>query len=143
MNWPPESIVVPVDFSDLSKEALDTALEMTGSAAKVKVIHVLPRIEPVEPVIFLEGANDELRAQHARQSLKEWLKGRKYRGLTFEVTVGNPGHDIAEYAEKIGADMIVMPSHGRSGVARLLIGSVAERTVRLAHCPVLVLRKPK
>ena len=50
---------------------------------------------------------------------------------------------VAHYfnkADEWGADLIVMPSHGRSGVKRLLIGSVAERVVRLAHCPVLVLR---
>ena len=61
---------------------------------------------------------------------------------------GDPGHQIAQYAEEAKADLIVLPSHGRSGLQRLLIGSVAERVVRHAPCPVLVVRgrcdnKPK
>ena len=61
--------------------------------------------------------------------------------VIFQVQFGDPGHGITDYAEEVGADVIVMPSHGRTGLRRLLIGSVAERVLRLAHCPVLVLRK--
>jgi nucleotide-binding universal stress UspA family protein len=57
------------------------------------------------------------------------------------VRIGDPGHEIADCAAEIGADLVVISSHGRKGVKRLLIGSVAERVVRLSHCPVLVLRK--
>jgi nucleotide-binding universal stress UspA family protein len=53
----------------------------------------------------------------------------------------NPGTEIAEYADEIGADLIVIPSHGYHGVKRLLLGSVAERVIRAAHCSVLVLRR--
>ena len=49
--------------------------------------------------------------------------------------------EISHYAQVHGIDLIVLPSHGRTGLARLMIGSVAERVVRLAHCPVLVLRE--
>ncbi|HCK41739.1 MAG TPA: hypothetical protein DHW22_08920 [Planctomycetaceae bacterium] len=49
---------------------------------------------------------------------------------------GDPGHNITDYAKEIGAGLIVMPSHGRTRLKRMLIGSVAERVVRLAHCPV-------
>jgi nucleotide-binding universal stress UspA family protein len=55
--------------------------------------------------------------------------------------LGEPAHGIADYAQDKKAELIVIPSHGRTGITRLLIGSVAERVVRLAHCPVLVLRK--
>ena len=54
--------------------------------------------------------------------------------------IGDPGHEITEYAEEIGASLIITPSHGRTGLSRLLIGSVAERVVRLAKCPVMVLK---
>jgi nucleotide-binding universal stress UspA family protein len=56
------------------------------------------------------------------------------------VAFGDPGQRITAYAEEVGADVIVMPSHGRTGLKRLLLGSVAERVLRLAHCPVLVLK---
>ena len=52
-----------------------------------------------------------------------------------------PATEIAKYAEEHHTDLIVLPSHGRTGLARLMIGSVAERVVRLAHCPVLVIRE--
>ncbi len=54
---------------------------------------------------------------------------------------GEPGHKITELAGSEGAELIVLSSHGRTGISRLLIGSIAEKVVRLAHCPVLVLRK--
>ena len=65
----------------------------------------------------------------------------KYRGVHTAVLLGEPAHGITDYAQEKGAQLIVVPSHGRTGLTRLLIGSVAERVVRLAHCPVLVLRK--
>ena len=63
----------------------------------------------------------------------------KRHRITYPV-LGDPGHQIAEFAKEAGAGLIVMPSHGRTGLTHLLIGSVAERVVRFAHCPVLVLR---
>ncbi len=57
------------------------------------------------------------------------------------IRFGDPGHEIARYAEQISAGLIVVSSHGTSGLERLLIGSVADRVVRLARCAVLVLKK--
>jgi nucleotide-binding universal stress UspA family protein len=57
-----------------------------------------------------------------------------------EVVFGAPAEEIAQFAQRDQSELIVLPSHGRTGLARLMIGSVAERVVRLAHCPVLVLR---
>ena len=70
----------------------------------------------------------------------ELLVSLKYAKAPIEILFGDPGHEITEFAERVKADLIVMPSHGRTGLSRLLIGSVAERVIRLAHCPVLVLR---
>ncbi len=61
--------------------------------------------------------------------------------LELHILEGDPGHEIVKLADTLKADLIVMPSHGRTGLAHVLIGSVAERVIRLAHCPVLVLRK--
>lgn len=140
MNWSPQKVVVPVDFSDESIKAIDVALDMVDDAAKINVIHVLHDLSPVEPGEVWYTIDDESRKQKTTDSLRARLNDPKYANLSIEVAIGDPGHDIAEYAEEIDADLIVMPSHGRSGLRRLLIGSVAERVVRLSHCPVLVLR---
>ena len=63
--------------------------------------------------------------------------------VCLEVRDGDPGKEIAAFAEQIGAGVIIIPSHGRSGISRVLMGSVAERVTRLAHCAVLVLRTPR
>jgi nucleotide-binding universal stress UspA family protein len=62
-------------------------------------------------------------------------------GLTELVQVGNPGIVISDYAKQSGAELVVMPSHGHHGLRRILLGSVAERVLRHAECPVLVLRR--
>jgi nucleotide-binding universal stress UspA family protein len=82
-----------------------------------------------------------MRTEQATQAIRERLKDAKYGDLHVTVLIGNPGHCIVSFAAEQGADLIVIPSHGRTGLARMLLGSVAERVVRLAHCPVLVLRK--
>ncbi|MCP6770051.1 universal stress protein, partial [Klebsiella pneumoniae] len=74
-------------------------------------------------------------------ALREKLAGPQYAGIQTAVLRGEPAHGIANYAQEKGIELIVIPSHGRTGITRLLIGSVAERVVRLAHCPVMVLRK--
>jgi nucleotide-binding universal stress UspA family protein len=133
--------VIPVDFSDESIAAIDTALEIASDATEVHVVHVLPEISPSEIGVAWSAVDNETRIRHATQALRERLDSPKYDRLEFQVEVGDPGHRVAGYAADIRCDLIVVPSHGRRGVSRMLIGSVAERIVRLAHCPVLVLRK--
>ncbi len=74
----------------------------------------------------------------ARVYLAEYLRGHRLPGVTSAVCVGDPGFAIADYARAHNADLIVIPSHGYHGIKRLLLGSVAERVVRHAGCPVLV-----
>jgi nucleotide-binding universal stress UspA family protein len=82
----------------------------------------------------------ESQTRMATQALYDRVKEQKYQGVKMQVCDGDPGTEIAKYGEDISADLIVISSHGRRGFKRLLIGSVAERVVRLAHCPVLVLK---
>lgn len=141
MPWLPlRSVVVPVDFSEQSFAALDRALEFVDATHKVHMVHVLPAIDPAEPGVIWNTVDDESRSRHAEQALLQRLSDAKHEGVDIAVRFGEPGHEIADYAAGIEADMIIMPSHGRTGIKRWLIGSVAERVVRLAHCPVLVLR---
>lgn len=142
MAWlPKQTVVVPVDFSDESIAALDTAMELVADASHVHVIHVLPALEAAEPGVIWNSIDDNSRRRHAEQALRERLTDAKFQRLNLHIAFGDPGHGIADFAEQLKAELIVLPSHGRRGLSRLLIGSTAERVVRMAHCPVLVLRK--
>ena len=77
----------------------------------------------------------------AEEALAKVLAEAGHENVKITVRFGDPGHEIAHYAEEISADLVAIPSRGRSGFTRILLGSVTERVVRLAHCPVLVLKK--
>ena len=142
MSWlPKQNVVVPCDFSDESITAIDTALEMVGCPGQVHVIHVLPELSAGDPGVVWGTIDDGSRRDHATAALENLLSDEKYQGVDIVIAFGSPGHEIVEYAQTTNADLLVMPSHGRTGITRLLIGSVAERVVRLSHCPVLVLRQ--
>ena len=141
MAWlPKQKVVVPIDFSDESLAAVDEALQLVESPAAITVVHILPELSVADPGVVWQTIDNENRRSHTEEAIRERLGGEKYAGLRIEVDFGDPGYRIAEFARKWGAELIVIPSHGRTGVQRLLIGSVAERVLRLAHCPVLVLR---
>lgn len=141
MSWlPKQCVVVPVDFSDESLAAIDTALALVDGPERLRIVHVLPVLEPAEPGVIWNTIDDESRRRHAEAALRERLHAAKYQGAQLAILFGDPGHEVADFAQAQKADLIVLPSHGRRGLSRLLIGSVAEKVVRLAHCPVLVLR---
>ncbi len=141
MAWfPKKCVVVPIDFSDQSFEALGWALQMVEEPSQVRLIHVLPSMDPGDPGVIWQTLDNESRSLHAEKALRERLEDSKYEGVGIDVTFGESAQEIVDFALRVGAELIVLPSHGRTGLSRLLIGSVAERVVRLAHCPVLVLR---
>ena len=136
-----EPVLVPFDFSSHSRVAVDKALEIAESPSQVHVLHVLPTFIPLAPEGFpVEAIDDRVRLEYTQQSLDEEFADGKYAGIVREVLIGDPGTVCAERAEALGAGLIVLPSHGRSGLSRILLGSVAERVIRLAKSPVLVLK---
>ena len=141
MAWLPKNcVVVPVDFSAGSLAAIDTALEMVDGPSRVHLIHVLPELQVNDPGVVWDTIHDDERKQHAEDALRGKVDGGKYTGINIHVRIGSPGREITECAEQLGCQLIVMPSHGRTGLSRMLLGSVADRVVRLARCPVLILR---
>lgn len=139
---PKKKVIVPLDFSDAAFEAVDIALELAGGdSSQVHLVHVLPDLTPMEPTDAWQTFDNQSRITHATKVLRERLTDERHSKMPIEIIIGDPGHSIANFASEIGADLIVLPSHGRTGLSRMLIGSVAERVVRLAHCPVLVLRR--
>lgn len=141
MGWfPKKRVLAPVDFSDESFAAVDAALELVEAPSDLTVAHVLHDLSPAEPGEMWGTVDNESRTRHAAKALREQLSDDKYHDVQIDILFGDAGHEIAKLAERQQVDLIVIPSHGRTGVKRMLIGSVAERVVRLAHCPVLVLR---
>ncbi len=144
MSWfVGKTVLVPIDFSRQSHEAVDTALELAPPGATIHAVHVAPDLMVMEPGVVWEQTTNESREKQLVAAFDKEFADARYDNVHFKVEFGDAGHGIVDYAQQIGADMIVMPSHGRTGFAHLFMGSVAERVVRLAHCPVLVLKQAK
>jgi nucleotide-binding universal stress UspA family protein len=142
MSWLPKNcVVVPVDFSEVAFEAIATAVQLVRSPSDLVVVHVLPEVSTLEPTEAWHPVDSLSRVRRVSEALRKRLDSAGHSDVKLEVLIGDPGHEIAELAAREKAELIVLPSHGRTGLKRLLIGSVAERVVRLAHCPVLVLRQ--
>ncbi len=143
MSWlPKKTVVVPVDFSTASADTLKTGLTLV---AKPEDLHVIYVTTPPIAFNYAEGwALDDpaTRMKAAHDHLAEFLEDKNTTGVKAVIREGDPGLMIVDYAEEVHADLIVMPSHGYHGVKRLLLGSVTERVLRHANCPILVLRRP-
>ncbi|PQO32146.1 universal stress protein [Bremerella cremea] len=136
-------IVVPFDFSADSREAVDKAIALVGSGEGIYVIHVLGELSPADPGEVWHTVDENTRTQHATQAIRKELADEKYKDVKINITFGDPGEKICQFAEKINAGSIIISSHGRSSIMRVLLGSVADRVVRLADRPVIVLKKPR
>ena len=134
-------IVVPVDFSADSHRAIHTALQLAPEPAAIHVVHVLFPLESASPGVLWGDVTDESRRQAAEKKLGELLQADGVAGVSTAILIGDPGLEIADYAKRVGADLIVIPSHGYHGVKRLILGSVTERVLRHASCSVFVLRR--
>ncbi len=142
MSWlPKQNVIVPVDFSTQSLAAIQTAIELAGSPRNVHVIHVVVPLTTVTVGEVWVAEDVESRISAAREYLAKFLADNAIVGVTSEVREGDPGLQIAEFATGLQADLVVIPSHGRHGVQRLLLGSVTERVLRHVECPILVLRR--
>jgi len=139
-------ILVPVDFSECSRKALQYAASFAKQFdAEIVLLHV------VEPPVYSEGTglaptsmvfdDTTIRVAAAKQ-LAEW-RNQIASGATVKANVrsGVPYHQIIQSAEETNTDLIVIGTEGRTGLARMLIGSTAERVVRHAPCPVMVVRE--
>lgn len=132
---------MPIDFSEKSIEALKDAIDFAGTLSAVHVVHVLKPLEAVEPGVVWETVDDDKRQATIQKLFDEKFPSSTYGGLNFAIETGDPTAEIIDYAEKHQINLIVMPSRGRTGISRFFMGSIAERVIRFAHCPVLVLRQ--
>jgi len=133
--------VVPVDFSEHSLNAIRTALEFVTSPADIHVVHVILPLDMLSVGEVWIAEDLASRKSAADEYLGKYLKDNGLTDVTAIVREGDPGLQIADYAKSIAADLIVIPSHGRHGFQRMLLGSVSERVLRHAECPILMLRR--
>jgi len=145
-----ETILVPSDFSDYAEYAFTWALEMAEKwGAKVIVLNAAPLFSHLaypESVYMVDLVKMEAELiADADKKLREFVakKGTTNVPVETRAVLGDPFWEICQAAEQNQADLIVMGSHGRTGLAHVLLGSVAERVVRHAPCPVLVARLPR
>lgn len=143
---PFKKILVPVDFSACSRAALGYAslLQKTFDAT-VHVVHAceIPSMVPTHVVVMMGDLDAPLMdhiEREAKVQLAEFLKQNAADcELTHEVRLGPPAATVLSTIEDGDYDLIVMGTHGRSGLPRLMLGSVAEKVVRGAHVPVLTI----
>jgi len=139
-------ILVPIDFSEYSKNALKYAVPMAEQAgATLYLIYVVePTVYPADlgfGQVVMPGVEDELRekgSDELKALIEKEIGGRVKASSA--VRTGKPHQEILLEAEEKNIDLIVMATHGHTGVEHMLFGSTAERIVRNARCPVLTIR---
>ena len=162
-------LLVPTDFSAPANDALRYAIEEAGlHNAKLTVLHVLPADTQTDvhyvtgaPAPGPQGGFDLLaggrvggsvpvsqpeivrrdRSAEAQTQLRDLVANAFQGAWNVEVALGHPADTIVRVAQDRGVDLIVMATHGRTGLQHVLLGSVAEKVVRLAPCPVLTIKQ--
>jgi universal stress protein A len=145
------TILVPTDFSEYAEYAFPWALQMAaGWQAKLILFHA---VVPISPLAFpdsvylpeLQRMEADILADAEKRMAECVKKAQGSSAIIVEtrVVVGEPVSEICQAVRREEADLVIMGSHGRTGLAHVLLGSVAERVIRHASCPVLVARKPK
>lgn len=145
-----QTILVPYDFSEHSKQALTWALGFAehwgAKVALFNVVSLFARAPDPDGMFVLDLPRIEAEmVAGAEQQLRNLAVAKESPAVKVEckAVVGDPFWEICQEAEREHADLIVMGSHGRTGLSHVLLGSVAERVVRHAPCPVLVARLPQ
>ena len=141
----PKSILVPTDLSPGAEEALDYACELaTKLGAKIHLLNVIgiPALGVPELGVAVTASVIDSLIQDNQNALDRLKESKKCSAEFGEVLLrtGDARDVINQTAKELGVDLIVMGTHGRPGLAHFLMGSVAERVVRTAPCPVLTLR---
>lgn len=142
-----EHFLVPVDFSEYSDHALDYALSLASQLqSRLTLLHVIqPLMVGGADIGMVPYAYAQQLEEETRESMQKCLDRINAAGLKGEgmVVHGVPWQEIVDMAKNRHNDLIIMGTHGRTGIKHVLLGSVAEKVVRLAPCPVLVVRLPE
>jgi universal stress protein A len=136
-----DHIAVAIDFSDQSRLALRLADDLAvRTGAKLTLVHVHPVVDvAIYDFAIIQSPEDLAReTARAESTLRDWAHdlGTPAARVTSRVVVGAPIAEIIKFSER--ADLLVLGTHGRKGLSHFLLGSVAERAARGAHCSVLI-----
>jgi universal stress protein A len=145
-----KTIVVPYDFSQYAEYALTWAVQLAETwHAKIVLVQAVPLLADLSypfgvTLLDIPRLDADLETG-AKLQLEDVATATRTPAVPIEIRVlrGDPTAEICQAAARESADLIIMGSHGRSGLAHVLLGSVAERVVRHAPCPVLVVRLPR
>jgi nucleotide-binding universal stress UspA family protein len=140
-------ILLPSDFSECSAEAARAARRLAEIfGARLVVLHVLDEPAALDPMFRGEVPMELLRGrmeQYARESMEAFVADgfRGTENVETRIASGVPYREILREARETGADLIVIGTHGRTGVEHVIFGSTAEKVVRMSPCPVLTIRQ--
>ena len=143
-----KKILVPIDFSDYSKKALQYTVQFAKSFnSEIFLVYVIePMIYPADLSMgqMVIPQNELNLAEKAKSELEDLAKNEIGDALKYQIVIktGRPFIEIIETASELDSDLIIIATHGHTGVEHLLFGSTAEKIVRKAPCPVLTLREP-
>jgi len=144
----PKTILVPTDFSEFSDRAVRQAADIAEqNNAKIYLLHVVDKLEqcaidyciPLETMMKVQSDSEKEATRKMQEEANRILQSKKI-DVAFDVKSGVPFEEILKGQQERKADLIVIASHGRTGILKSLIGSVAERVMREAKCPVLLVR---
>ena len=143
MIW--KKICCAVDFSEPSWIAMEYAADLASRLrAELTLVHVRAPPPPAASDVLVSSRGvAEIEAHRAEETLEVWRSDAETRAalpVRARMLLGDPALEIARFADEEGIDLVVLGTHGRSGLSRLLLGSVAERVLRHAPVPVLVIR---
>jgi nucleotide-binding universal stress UspA family protein len=142
-----QHFLVPIDFSSYAEQALDYAIALAKQLqAHVTLLHVIqpPLIAGADMGVWPSPTFLEELEAAVTSDMEGYLARVTAAGLEGEIVVvhGVPFQEILHAAKERHVDLIIMGTHGRTGLTHVLLGSVAEKVVRLATCPVLIARQP-
>ena len=147
-----KNILLPTDLSTTSLTAVDYAIELAAQyKAKIHLLHVLEKTPPILAIRSLDLSQEKILKsfeEEGRKSLESAIKKiKKGNGEAIDIEPilkkGNDHEEIVKYSKEHKIDLIVIATHGRTGLIHTLLGSVAEKVIRYAKCPVLVITPSK
>ena len=134
-----KKILVPVDFSDCSKKALQYAIpfarQFGAELTLLSVVEPYPAVPEMAPTDFQTVGDTRRELERMRETVPEAIRAKTL------LRTGAPSTEIVDAAADLGTDLIIIATHGRKGLSRMMLGSTTEKVVRHARCPVLIVRE--